>query len=162
MARTTSDKKGNTVILRINEELNEKLKRESAGEGVSVSEYCRRVLSGETKCNTELGDIETLRSENSVLQKRIKELEGSKPTSDYVSDETRKDIERMCHLSGASTVYFNDEVCRLFNEGKIEFDCMKLKSKGEYDLSYLLDVCHRINADPQEMINKLANSLVRR
>lgn len=149
MARTTSDKKGRTVILRINAELDERLKRESEAEGISLSEYCRRVLNGE--CNTE----EIKGKGSNVIQKEP-EYTG------YVRDTTRKDIEKMCHLCGVSTEYFFDEVCRLFNEGKIEFECMKLKSKGEYDLGYLLDVCHRANVDPQEMINKLANSLVRR
>ena len=46
MGRTTSDKKGKTVILRINRELDEKLKKESAEEELSVSEYCRRILEG--------------------------------------------------------------------------------------------------------------------
>lgn len=168
MGRTTSDKKGKTVILRINRELDEKLKKESAEEELSVSEYCRRILEGKKECNTELQGIETLKEENTVLQNRIKELESKgviQNTDGFpqlMNADTYRDIENMCRLSGLTFTNFMNHIQRLFNDGYIYIEGVAVKTKGDYDLSYLLDACHRANVDPQEMINKLANSLVRR
>lgn len=162
MARTTDDRKGKTVILRINDELHERLKAESEKEEKSISEYIRGILSSETKCNTELRDIENLRAENCVLQNRIKELAGAKGVSQIMSEETYKDLEQMCRLSGLTIDRFMDYIRRLFNDGRIYIEGIAVKTRGEYDLSQLTDVCHRLNVDPQEMINRLANNLVRR
>ena len=166
MARTTNDKKGNTVILRINAELHERLKAESEREEKSISEYIRGILSSETKCNTELRDIETLRAENCVLQNKLKEIEGRVSKNEGVpqimSEDTYRDLEQMCKLSGLTFDKFMDYIRRLFNDGRIYIEGIAVKTRGEYDLDYLVDVCHRINVDPQEMINKLANNLVRR
>lgn len=166
MARTTNDKKGNTVILRINAELHERLKAESEREEKSISEYIRGILSSEIKCNTELRDIETLKAENCVLQNKLKEIEGRVSKSEGVpqimSEDTYRDLEEMCKLSGLTFDKFMDYIRRLFNDGKIYIEGIAVKTKGDYDLEYLVDICHRVNVDPQEMINKLANSLVRR
>lgn len=79
-----------------------------------------------------------------------------------MSEETYRDIENMCRLSGLTFANFMNYIQRLFNDGYIYIEGVAVKTKGDYDLSYLLDACHRANVDPQEMINKLANSLVRR
>lgn len=79
-----------------------------------------------------------------------------------ISEETYKDLENMCRLSGLTFANFMNYIRRLFNDGYIYIEGVSVKTKGEYNLSYLLEACHRANVDPQEMINKLANSLVRR
>ena len=113
------------------------------------------------------GAIHHLVAEGVPLKKE-KKVEGCTPEEEkrgvpqLMNENTQRDIEKMCELSEISTGLFFDEVCRLFNEGKIEVEKHGLRSRGEYDLGYLEDVCHRLNVDPQEMINKLANSLVRR
>lgn len=168
MARTTNDKKGNTVILRINAELHERLKAESEREEKSISEYIRGILSSEIKCNTELREIETLKAENCVLQNKLKEIEGRTSSREnegvpkIMSEDTYNDIDGMCKASGLTFDKFMDYIRRLFNDGKIYVEGIAVKTKGDYDLEYLVDICHRVNVDPQEMINKLANSLVRR
>ena len=97
----------------------------------------------------------------------IQELLGVHPTNEkgvhptFISDATREDIEKMCHLSGISTVYFFEEVDRLFNEGKLEVDCMRLKSNGEYDLSTLESVCHLNNVSVEDAIEKTIISMSR-
>lgn len=163
MGRPTNEKKDRTIKLRISEELYEKLERESEG---NISGYVRGVLSGETKCNTELRDIETLKAENCVLQNKLKEIEGRVSKSEGVpqimSEETYRDLEQMCKASAIPIDKFMDYIRRLFNDGRIYIEGIAVKTRGEYDLDYLVDVCHRINVDPQEMINKLANNLVRR
>ena len=80
---------------------------------------------------------------------------------DFISDESREDIEKMCHLCGISTKLFFDEVDRLFNEGKLEVDAMKLKSNGEYDLKELENVCHLMNISVKDVIKKTVASLAR-
>ena len=79
----------------------------------------------------------------------------------FIRKETQEDIERMCHLCGISTELFFDEVDRLFNEGKLEVDCMKLKSNGEYDLSTLESVCHLNNVSVDDAIDKIIVSMSR-
>ena len=67
----------------------------------------------------------------------------------------------MCHLCGISTKLFFDEVDRLFNEGKLEVDCMKLKSNGEYYLGDLENACHLANRDVQEAIDNTVEQVLR-
>ena len=80
---------------------------------------------------------------------------------DYISDHAREDIEKMCHLCGISTKLFFDEVDRLFNEGKLEVDCMKIKSNGEYYLGDLENACHLANRDVQEAIDNTVDQVMR-
>lgn len=80
---------------------------------------------------------------------------------EYMSDHAREDIEKMCHLCGISTKLFFDEVDRLFNEGKLEVDCMKLKSNGEYNLNDLENACHLANRDVQEAIDNTVEQVMR-
>lgn len=169
MARTTNEKKGKTVIVRISDELHERLMRESSDEGVSMSEYARGILSGERKCNTESEELRALKEENSVLQKEIEHLREPKinePENNVIqnkvmSDATYRDLEDMCMKSGLSVSKFFDRICELFNEGDIYMDGLVVKARGKYDVRELEDVCHRTNADPQDMINKLVKSLLR-
>lgn len=113
------------------------------------------------------GAIHRLISEG-VPQEKEKKAEGCTPKQrdegvpQIMSEETYRDLEQMCKLSGLTFDKFMDYIRRLFNDGKIYIEGIAVKTKGDYDLEYLVDICHRVNVDPQEMINKLANSLVRR
>ena len=78
-----------------------------------------------------------------------------------MSDDTYRELEDMCFKSGLTTEKFFERVCELFNEGKICVDGIQIKTMGEYDTRKLEEVCHRINADPQEMIDRLTKSLMR-
>lgn len=138
MGRPTEEKKNCTIIVRVSPDLKESLEQRALANDVKLSDYIRTCLE-ENKPHT-----------NHVLQ------------NDIMSETTYNDISDMCNKSMISTKGFFDRICELFNDGHIYLDGVTIKTRGEYDLGYLLDVCHRANVDPQEMINKLANSLVRR
>lgn len=91
-------------------------------------------------------------------QKQSKPLEGTPlemPEKDY------KDLESMCRVSGMTIGQFMGYVYGLFNDGKIYIDGTRVKTRGECDLRELEEMCHRFNADPQDMIDKLVKSLTR-
>lgn len=79
-----------------------------------------------------------------------------------ISGRTRDEIVNMCNLCGITTVEFFDEVCRLFNEGKLEVDGKTVKSNGEYDLRDLEEVCHLNNITVDYAIDKTIRSMMRR
>ena len=154
MGRPTNEKKDRTIKLRVSDELYERLERESEG---NMSGYVREILSsGNSK------EEERLRAENKALKDRIEELPKTGDVPKLMSEETYKDLSDMCRLGGFTFERFMERIRELFNDGHIYIEGLTLKTRGDYDLSYLIDVCHRANVDPQEMINKLANNLVRR
>ena len=165
MGRPTEEKKDKTIKLRLSEELYERLEKESEG---NMSGYVRRILSGDSKAKVEAD--KRLKEENEALKTQIKELservvsvpQNDNATQTIMSEATYRDLSNMCQLSGLTFERFMDRVRELFNDGSIYVDGITIKTKGDYDLSYLVEMCHRVNVDPQEMIDKLANSLVRR
>ena len=165
MGRPTEEKKDRTIKLRLSEELYERLEKESEG---NMSGYVRRILSGDSKAKVEAD--KRLKEENEALKTQIKELSErvvsvshkENVTQTIMSEATYRDLNNMCQLSGLTFERFMDRVRELFNDGSIYVDGITIKTKGDYDLSYLTDMCHRVNVNPQEMIDKLANSLVRR
>ena len=134
MGRPTDEKKDKTIKLRLSEELYERLEKESEG---NMSEYVRGILSGKNKGKDE------------------------RPKGVEIPEGTYRNLEEMCMASGLTMGRFMEYVKNLFHEGKIYIDGLTVKTKGEYDLAYLIESCHRVNVDPQEMINKLAASLNR-
>lgn len=169
MGRPTSERKGKTVIVRISDELHERLKRESENENVSLSEYAREILDSSGKCNTKNSELENLKEENNVLQNEIERLKREKGSNviqnsecDLGMDERHlKDLKQMCERVGVSLGEFMERVYELFGDGKIYIDGTVIKTRGECDLRELEEMCHRFNADPQEMIDKLVKSLTR-
>lgn len=136
-----------TKTIRLNAEDREVIERIMEEEGLSWSGAIHRVIT------------------ESVPQKKDERARGCTPKKeegDVMSEETKAEIEQMCRVSGLTLTRFMEYIKELFEEGKIYIEGLTVKTKGDYDLRYLLDVCHRLNVDPQEMINKLANSLVRR
>lgn len=149
MGRTTDEKKGKTVILRISEDLKGQLESESKEKEISVSEYIRKILEERGSKNEVCNTGKPASEENSVIQNEI------------ISESTLKDLEQMCRLSGFTTVRFFDRIDEMFNDGSIYVDGIQLKTRGKYDTRELENVCHRMNADPQDMISKLVKSLMR-
>lgn len=146
MGRPTDEKKEKTVKLRISGELYEEIERR----GDNISETIRSLIRD---------------GMNYVPQKKVESEQNSVPqntSQGIMSEETYRDLEQMCRASHMTVSDFMEHIRELFNDGRIYVEGFEVKTKGEYDLGYLLDVCHRANVDPQEMINKLANSLVRR
>ena len=82
-------------------------------------------------------------------------------TIEGMSEKDYKDLESMCKASYMTVGQFMESVYRLFNDGKIYIDGTVIKTRGECDLRALEDMCHRFNADPQDMIDKLVKSLIR-
>ena len=169
MGRPTSERKGKVVIVRISDDLHERLKRESENENVSLSEYAREILDGGKICNTKNTEIENLKSENNVLQNEIERLKREKEgnviqNSENVLGMDEKhliDLTKMCERVGMSLGRFMEYVYELFSDGKIYIDGTVIKTRGECDLRELEEMCHRFNADPQDMIDKLVKSLTR-
>ena len=142
MGRPTNDYKGNTIILRINEGLYGELKRASEKEGISLSGYARNILLDKF-CNTKKNS-----KKSNVIQ-------------NDVGEETYQDLLRMCDLSGFTINRFMDYVTRMFNDGRIYVDGMILRTKGELDTSRLEDVCHRRNLNPQDVIDKMTDRILK-
>ena len=140
MGRTTTEKKGNTVILRISDDLKREIEDYSKASGQSVSEYIREILQ----------DSITKKSarKNSVIQNKM--------------DEGRyNDLERMCELSGLTVDKFMGYIVDYFNNGQIYIEGIAVRTRGRYDTRGLEEACHRVNVDPQEMIDRLSRSLMR-
>lgn len=139
-----------TKTIRLNAEDREIIEQIMEGEGVSWSGAIHKLITESVPRKKEgsSGGCTPKKEEGDVHQ--------------IMSEETRADLEQMCRVSGLTLGRFMEYIRVLFNDGKIYVDGLTVKTRGDYDLRYLVDVCHRLNIDPQEMINKLANSLVRR
>ena len=135
MGRTTLEKQGHTIILRVTEDLYGELKRNSELENVGLSEYTREIL------------LEKLLKKDSVIHS--------------IDEECMKDLEKMCQVSGVTVERFLERVRELFNDGYIYMDGLTIKTKGKYDLSRLEDICHRGNLDVQDVIDKLVSRMTR-
>lgn len=163
MGRPTDDRKEKTVKVRLNTELYEEIA--SRGENISatIRELIKKGLDSFVphKNPVKEGFVpqKTTKNDSFVPQKEVNTV--NFVPQNFIRKETQEDIERMCHLCGISTELFFDEVDRLFNEGKLEVDCMKLKSNGEYDLSALESVCHLNNVSVDDAIDKIIMSMSR-
>ena len=159
MGRPTEEKKGKVVKVRVSDEVYEELENQNGSISEVVRGYIQDGLSGESGKKV----VKKTQKEGFVPQKTEPEI---KPRENFVpqniiSDETLRDIGQMCQLSGLTTVRFFDRVRELFDEGMIYVEGIQVKTKGKYDVAQLEEVCHRLNADPQEMIDRLTKSLMR-
>lgn len=152
MARPIEDRKDRTVKLRINAELYDEI----AGLGNNISETIRTLIKG---------GLDSFVPQNNTGKEGFvpqnEENTANFVPQNFISDTARDDIGKMCHLCGMSTEHFFDEVDRLFNEGKLEVDCLSLKSNGEYDLRDLENACHLANRDVQEAIDNTVDQVMR-
>ena len=166
MARPTDDRKDKTVKVRINTGLYDEI----SGYGDNISETIRDLLQRGLDSFVPQKDSFVPRNnsfvpqsnDSFVPQKEEKgtPLEDKKPFK--ISSRTRDEIISMCELCGITTVEFFDEVCRLFNEGKLEVEGKTVKSNGEYDLRELEEVCHLNNVTVENALEKTIRSMMRR
>lgn len=187
MGRPTEELKDRTVKLRLSKELYEEVEKN----GVNMSESIRNLIrvglkkhgkiqsGGNVPQNEEEGLKAALLLRCTDKSRKIFEESGWSEirvvtNEEYaergknvpqnlleIGEEKYSDLENMCRVSGMSVGRFMEYVYRLFSEGKIYIDGYVVKTKGECDVSELEEVCHRINVDPQEMIDKLAKGLLR-
>ena len=90
--------------------------------------------------------------------------DGGEPREDgdvSLSGGVYREINQMCRLNGLTFERFMEYIRALFASGSIYVEGLTVRTRGEYDLEGLKEVCHRVNVDPQEMINKLVSSLRR-
>lgn len=129
MARPTTDKKGCTVILRINEETRSYLEEMAKGE--TISSYVRSMIQKEKN-----GEFNVTQNQR-LVDKAI-----------------YSDIEVMCSLYGVDTSTFFKELCKSMNEGEVVYEDGVIKGKSEIDLSRFMEVCHEMKKDPQEVLDR--------
>lgn len=122
---------------------------------VEDREYIERVMEEEEV--TWSGAIHKLIEDRGTPHKEDK----GNSLKDNMEDTEYKDLENMCQVSRLSIKEFMGRVVELFNLGNIYIDGTEVKTKGEYDTRELEDMCHRINADPQDMIDRLTRSLLK-
>lgn len=153
MARPTDDRKEKTVKVRINTELYDVI----LGFGDNISETIRELLQkGLDSFVPQNNSFVPQNSDSFVPQNK-----GNEETSLKISGRTREEIVNMCNLCGITTIEFFDEICRLFNEGKLEVNGNTVKSNGDYNLRELEDVCHLNNISVEDAIDKTIISMSR-
>ena len=160
MGRPTENRKDKTVKLRINTELYDEISSLGDNTSETIRDLIKKGLNSFAPQNSEEkgGFVPQKTPKNGGF---VPQNEADYVPQNFISDETREDIEKMCHLCGISTKLFFDEVDRLFNEGKLEVDCMKIRSNGEYYLADLENACHLANRDVQEAIDNTVDQVMR-
>lgn len=78
-----------------------------------------------------------------------------------IDEKVLKDIEVMCSFFGIEVDEFFKELCESLNSGSIFIDDGKIKGETEIDVKGFMEVCHEVNKNPQEMIDKCA-AMIRR
>ncbi len=126
MSRPTDDKKGSTIILRINEETRQYL--EEKAQGRTLSAYVRDMIQAERDG-----------SQNNVIQ-----------------NPQMKEIEGMCTAFKIPTEEFLKKLSDAMIDGVIGYENGKFKSyiEEEYDLSRFKDACEYKGVSVQKMIDK--------
>lgn len=105
MGRPTDDKKPSNLIVRVNDETKDRLRKEAKSKGITVSEYIRDIIALQN------GSI-VMQNENAIhikesvveqLQERIKELESQNTvlSLSYDTEIELKDTLRMIELSSS-------------------------------------------------------------
>ena len=123
MARPTNDKKDTKIILRTNTETREYVEKKAAEMGCSISDCVRKLImdSSNVVQNTV---VQNNSEEISVLQNKIKELEGQNEgeidrlTWDLPA-EIMDDTEQMGGFYGMTLGEMMTEFNRMLNEGEI-------------------------------------------
>ena len=166
MARPTDDRKDKTVKVRINTELYDEI----SGYGDNISETIRDLLQrGLDSFVPQKGgfvpqnnSFVPQNNDSFVPRNNKKSTPEEEKKALQIRSRTRDEIIKMCELCGITTVEFFDEVCRLFNEGKLEVEGNTVKSNGEYDLRDLEEVCHLNNVTVENALEKTIRSMMRR
>lgn len=127
MSRPTTDKKGNTVILRINDEMRRYLEEKSNGE--TISSYVRKMIENEQNGVS-----------NNVIQNPL-------------SNELVGQIDYMCSFFKIDAETFLKEVCKGLETGEIGYE-NGLKTYGTLDTSRFENACHDKGIDAEKMLEK--------
>lgn len=137
MARPTSDPKTQVIKVRVNEELESKLRE--MGDNLS-------------------GTIRELLEKGTVPKK----AEDFVPQEEYYIDEKiTSDMSVMAFLNGFTYQTLIEEFHRRLEEGEIVLYEGTMILNGAYDLSKLEDVCHDKNVDVQDAIDRLVREMYR-
>ena len=100
-----------------------------------------------------------IENQKGSVPRKTEEKPKGVPQETCMTEETQRDLESMCKGCGISMTRFMDYISNLFNEGYIYVDGLEIKTRGEIDTRGFMEMCHRMNADPQEMIDKVTRSL---
>lgn len=98
MARPTNDKKEQTVILRLNEEMRSEIEKEASEMSLSMSQYVRNIIKNR---------------HNSVIQNQ--------------NSAVLKDIGMMAELFGIETGEMTEQFCEMLNDGLLTVSKGKLE-----------------------------------
>lgn len=116
---------------------------------------------------TKDSEVKTARITRETWEKvsKIMEREGVtfsgavKWMANNIKGEEDRGIEQICKENGISYRRFMEEIEGLYKDGHIYLEGLRVRTKGECNLRELLEICYRLNVDPQEMIDRLARSL---
>lgn len=136
MARTTSDKKSSTIILRINDECRDYIEKQASMQEVSVSEYIRNQIQDQKDG--------VLRRSNNVMD-----------------DSTADEFKSMCYACHIDTSSFFRQVCKLFDTGAITVERGIVIANGKYNMHSFEEACERTNQDAQYLIDRMTERLLK-
>ena len=131
MGRPTTEKKDKVVKLRISEEMYEDL----AVRGKNLSETIRELLK--TGIN------------------------GIVPQYGSKNDDILREIGSMASFFGTDTDGLLNGIYEGLNDGTLTFRDGKVVGDTGLDLDRFYDICHDLNVDPQEAIDKLVKEMTR-
>lgn len=189
MGRPTTERKDRTVKLRLSEEMYKSLGGGNVSEKIrelirggvikhgeiQKGEYVPQkvirklyasihgVCEGNAKDyleSIERSDWSKVRIIPETAYKKLLNEGGNVPqNSDLMDKAVEKDLVDMCKLSGISTHDFFRGVSELWNDGEIGIDGERVKSLGHYNIERLVELCHIMNINPQEAIDKITRSM---
>ena len=133
MPRPTDDKKGSTIILRINEETRKYLEKKAQGE--TLSSYVRRMI---VKEKDGLQD-------NVIQNKTVSEAD--------------KKIEEDAVVFKLSAEELKLKLIEAVDNGKLMYENGEFLGVGAVDTSRFMERCAELGMNPQDTINKITQRL---
>lgn len=126
MARPTNDKKEQTVILRLNEEMRGEIEREASEMSLSMSQYVRNIINNR---------------HNSVIQNQ--------------NSAILEDIAAMSSLFGLTTEEMTEQFCEMLNDGRLTVNRGRLEAVMPEWAERIEETCHDRGIEVEELIKKL-------
>ncbi len=139
MARPTTEKKETSIIVRISEELKQNLMAEAKLKNKKLSAYIRDILKGDDFV------IQNTKSGFSI----------------DISDETYASLMGMISFYGGSLENLVVMLDEAMVEGTVMYEDGKIVGVPQIDLENLYEICHEMNIDPQEAIDRLVKEMER-
>lgn len=133
MPRPTDDKKGSTIILRINEETRKYLEKKAQGE--TLSSYVRRMI--------------------------VKEKDGIQDNviQNKTVSEADKKIEEDARAFGLEVEDFKKKLIEAVDNGRLMYENGEFSGVGAVDTSRFMERCAELGMNPQDTINKITQRL---